>query len=42
MDLGFSRQLIWLLVSTTNNDPLVLANFYLRAITNLGRAPNTL
>ena len=39
---GFSRKLIWLFVSTTNNDPLVAANFCLRAITNLGRAPNTL
>ena len=39
---GFSRKLIWLFVSTTNNDPLVAANFYLKAITNLGRAPNTL
>ena len=39
---GFSRKLIWLFVSTTNNDPLVAANFYLRAITNLGRTPNTL
>ena len=39
---GFSRKLIWLFVSTTNNDPLVVANFYLKAITNLGRAPNTL
>ena len=38
---GFSRKLIWLTVSTTNNDPLVLANYYLTAITNLGRAPNT-
>ena len=39
---GFSRKLIWLIVSTTNNDPLVVANFCLTAITNLGRAPNTL
>ena len=39
---GFSRKLIWLFLSTTNNDPLVAANFYLKAITNLGRAPNTL
>ena len=39
---GFSRKLIWLFVSTTNNDPLVVANFYLKAITNLGRTPNTL
>ena len=26
---GFSRKLIWLFVSTTNNDPFVVANFYL-------------
>ena len=39
---GFSRKLIWIFVSTTNNDPLVVANLYLKAITNLGRAPNTL
>ena len=39
---GFSRKLIWLFVSTTNNDPLVAANFYLKAITYLSRAPNTL
>ena len=39
---GFSRKLIWLFVSTTNNDPLVTANSYLKAITNLGRAPNRL
>ena len=38
----FSRKLIWLFVSTTNNTFLVVANFYLKAITNLGRAPNTL
>ena len=39
---GFSRKLIWLFVSTKNNDPLVAANFYLKAITISGRAPNTL
>ena len=38
----FSRKLIWLFVSTTNNDPLVVANFCLKAITNLGITPNTL
>ena len=38
----FSRKLIWLFVSTTNNDLLIVANFYLKAITNLDRAPNTL
>ena len=39
---GFCRKLIWLFVSTTNNDPLVAANFYLKAITNLGSTANTL
>ena len=39
---GFSWKLIWLFVSTTINDPLIAANFCLKAITNLGRTPNTL
>ena len=39
---GFSRKLIWLFVSTTNNDPLIAANFCLKAVKNLGRTPNTL
>ena len=39
---GYNRKLIYFFVSTTNNDPLVVANFYLKAITNLERAPNTL
>ena len=39
---GFSRKLIWLFVSTTNNDPFVVANFSLKTMTNLGRPPNTL
>ena len=30
---GFSRKLILLFVSTTNSDPLVVANLYLKAIT---------
>ena len=30
---GFSRKLIFLFVSTTNSDPLVVANLYLKAIT---------
>ena len=40
---GFSRKLIRRFVSTTNNYPVVVvANFYLKSVTNLGRAPNTL
>lgn len=31
---GFSRKLLWLKVSTTNNDPLVIANFYLDFVNN--------
>ena len=30
---GFSRKLLWLKVSTTNSDPLVVANFYLECVT---------
>ena len=29
---GFSRKLLWLKVATTNNDPLVIANYYLQHI----------
>ena len=32
---GFRRKFIWLFVSTTNNDLLLVANLYLRAITKL-------
>ena len=39
---GFSRKWIWHFVSTTDNNPLVVSNFYLKPITNLGKAPNTL
>ena len=39
---GFSRKLFWLFFSTTNNDPLIAANFCLKAVTNLRRTPNTL
>ena len=39
---GFSRKLLWLVVSTTNNDPIVIANYYLNCISRLGKAPKTL
>lgn len=37
---GFSRKLLWLKVSTTNNDPLVIANFYLEFVTKHKIVPN--
>ena len=39
---GVSRRLIYFFVSATNNDSLVDANFYRKAIGNLSRAPNAL
>ncbi len=36
---GFSPKLLWLKVSPTNNDPLVVANFYLDHIKENGIAP---
>ena len=39
---GFSRKLLWLVVSTTNKDPIVIANLYLRCVYVHGTAPNTL
>ena len=39
---GFSRKLLWLVVSTTNNDPLVIANYYINCMSRLALAPNTL
>ena len=29
---GFSRKLLWLNVSTTNNNPLVIANYYINCV----------
>ena len=39
---GFSRKLLWLTASTTNNDPLVIANHYLGCISRLGMVPRLL
>ena len=37
---GFSRKLLWLKVATTNNDPLVIANYYLQHIKTHKIVPN--
>ena len=39
---GFSRRILWLKVSTTNNDPLVVANFFLEFPKKYKTAPNIL
>lgn len=39
---GFSRKLLWLKVATTNNNPLVIANFYLSFVKSHMIAPNIL
>lgn len=36
---GFSRHIIWLRVSYTNNDPAVIASFYIGAVRTLGGIP---
>eukprot|EP00731_Ephydatia_muelleri_P013068 Em0007g378a len=36
---GFSRKIIWLELSTTNNDPGVVAQYYLTAVFQLGGCP---
>ena len=39
---GFSRRLIWLKVSRTNNDPAVVAVFFLEAVQIAGGCPTIL
>ena len=39
---GFSRIVLWLNVSTTNNDPLVVANYFLQCVTRYKMAPKRL
>ena len=39
---GFSRKLMWLKVASTNNDPLVIANYYLSCVKAYGIAPKLL
>ena len=36
---GFSRRVLWLKVSRTNNDPAVVAGFYLHTVENEGGCP---
>lgn len=36
---GYSRHLIWLKAGRTNNDPLVIANYYLAAVEDVGGCP---
>ena len=39
---GFSRKIVWLRVSTSNNDPLIIANFYLSCISKYNVCPRYL
>lgn len=39
---GFSRKLIWLEVSDTNNNPKLIAKYYLDALNEIGKAPRIL
>ena len=39
---GFSRKLMWLVFSTSNNDPLVIANHFLFCIKKPRRVPDVL
>jgi len=39
---GFSRKLMWLNVSVTNNDPLVIGNYYLNCIKRYKKVPSLL
>lgn len=39
---GFSRRILWLKVATTNNDPLVVANYFLEFLKRYKTAPNLL
>ena len=39
---GFSRKIMWLVVATTNNDPLVVANHFLTCIKKHGIVPKNL
>ena len=39
---GFSRKLMWLNVSTSNSNPIIIANFFLNAIDIHGICPKTL
>ena len=39
---GYSRQIMWLEVGTSNNDPKIIANYYLETVKNVGYAPRIL
>lgn len=39
---GFSRKIIWLKASFTNNNPKVIAGYYIRAVEELGGCPRTI
>jgi len=39
---GFSRKLLWLKASTTNNNPIVIANYFLQNIKTNGFTPKIL
>ena len=39
---GFSGNILWLHVSTSSNDPLIIANFYLSCISKYKMCPRTL
>ena len=39
---GFSRRLIWLKVSRTNNDPAVVAGFFFEVVQSAGGCPTIL
>ena len=36
---GFSRKIIWLNVSSSNNNPAYIAYYFIQSITQLGRIP---
>ena len=39
---GYSRRMLWLQVGPTNNDPSVIANYYLSTVHGIGGAPRIL
>lgn len=39
---GFSRKIIWLEVSTSNNDPVIIAHYFLKAVKNYQICPKLL
>ena len=39
---GFSRKIMWLMVSTSNNDPLIIANFFLQCVKKYDFCPRLL